>query len=216
MKKIKIVNLNFDTRTKIIMFFCIIIAICIIADSFYTICIKQGNVENIGGKNIEYYLNAQEYETMFEVCVNSNKNSNTYTVSEQTNLMENTYNFIIDEKLKINIKPNEIKISKEDMDYEYIINNEGNYDLNNFISFSSIINSINKINDKTLNGSIKRVEVNENIVYKISLEDEYIKKVKNIEIIMSKNEEKIQGIKMYDLSGKELYFITFYSFEVKK
>lgn len=216
MKKVKIVNLNFDTRTKIVMLFCIIIAICIIAYSFYTICIKNGENYNGESQNLEYYLNVQEYKTKFEVCVNSNKNSNTYTVLEETNLVENTYNFTIDEKLNINIKPDEIKISKENIDYEYIINNEEKYISNNFISFSSIINTINKIKDNTLNGNIKRVEVNENIIYKISLEDEYIKKVKNIEIIMSKNEEKIQEIKMYDLDDKEMYFITFSSFEVKK
>lgn len=215
MKNIKIVNLNFDTRTKFVMLFCIIIAICIIIYSFYIVCIKHGDEEKqfIG---LEGYINSKVYQAEFEVCVNSNKNSNTYKVSENTNLEEKTYDFIIDEKMKINIKPNEIKIFKENIDYQYIINNEQKYSENNFISFSTIINLVNSINQNLISGHIKRVEINENIVYKILLENEYIKNVKNIEIIMSKQEEKLQKIKMYDLNDKELYFITFSKMEVKK
>lgn len=216
MKNIKIVSLNFDTRTKCVMFFCIVIAICIISYSFYVVCIKHGGSNTTDESGLEYYLTAKGYEAKFEVCVNSNKNSNTYIVYENTDLQDKTYDFIIDDKVKINIKPNEIKISKENIDYEYIINNEEKYISNNFISFSSIINMINSINQGIIEGSIKRVEVNENIIYKISLQSEYIKKIKSVDIIMSKSDEKMQKIKMYDLNNEELYFITFSSFEVKK
>lgn len=216
MNKIKILTLNFDTRTKIVMAFCIIIAICIIIYSFYFICIRHGNEKTKKTNGIEFYLNAKIYEAKFDVCVNSNKNSNTYTVVENTDLNKKVYNFVINDKMKINIKPNEIKVTKENIDYEYIVKNEDEYISNNFISFSSIINMINSINQNMVNGSIKKVNVNENIIYKITLKNEYIKKVKSVEIIMSKNEEKIQKIKMYDLNDKELYFITFYKLEVKK
>ncbi|MBO5477491.1 MAG: hypothetical protein J6A15_07060 [Clostridia bacterium] len=216
MKNIKIINLNFDMRTKIIMLICIVIAICIIAYSFYTICIKLGRVEDIGEKNIEYYLSAKEYQITFDVTVNSNKNSNTYSVVEKANLLEEIYEYTINDKFQICINPSEIKIFKTNIDYEYITSNQNEYIHNNFISFSSIIKMVNKINEKALNGNIKRVEINENIIYKIEVEEEYIKKIKRIEIIMSKNDEEIQEIKMYDLDNKEMYFITIYNFVVKK
>lgn len=216
MKGIKIFSLNFDTKTKIVMSICIVIAICIITYSFYTICIKQGKTENIGEKTLEYYLNAQEYETEFNITVNSNKNSNTYYIYEKANLSENTYEFVIDEKLRINVSSNEIKLSKENIDYEYITSVENEYLSNNFISFSSIIKTIEKIKDNTINGTIKRIEVNENVIYKISLQQEYIKKVGRIELTMSKNEENIQEIRMYDFNDNEMYVICISNFIVKK
>lgn len=216
MKKVKIINLNFDTKTKLVMLISIIIAICIIAYSFYTICIK-----NITGKNdiLEEKLNftsINSYEANYNVLVNSNKNSNMYNVAESVDLLDNTYDYLVDDKLKITIKNDEIKISKEGIAYEYFTKLNSNIENNNFVSFSSIIEIVKKINNSELKGNIKKVEINNNTVYKIHLEDEYIKKIKDIEIIMSDNDKNLLEIKMYNLDGNEQYHLIFNDFKVKK
>lgn len=216
MKKVKIINLNFDTKTKLVMLISIIIAICIIAYSFYTICIK-----NITGKNdiLEEKLNftsINSYEANYNVLVNSNKNSNMYNVAESVDLLDNTYDYLVDDKLKITIKNDEIKISKEGIAYEYFTKLNSSIENNNFVSFSSIIEIVKKINNSELKGNIKKVEINNNTVYKIHLEDEYIKKIKDIEIIMSDNDKNLLEIKMYNLDGNEQYHLIFNDFKVKK
>ena len=84
------------------------------------------------------------------------------------------------------------------------------------MSFSSIINIVNGIKNNTILGNIKKIENDGNIVYKINTNDEIASNIKDIDIEMSKNEDKINQIKIYNLDGKEQYLIVFESFIVKK
>lgn len=214
MKKINIVNLSFDKKTKIVMLICIIIAICIIIYSFYYICIENGIKTNVLN-SIENLANICEYNIEFNVKVYSNKNEDEYKVIENSNILENRYSFLIDDELNIQINSNEIKISKKNIDYQYLIE-RGEYKNNNFISFSSIINIIKGINNQSISGNIKKVELDGKIKYKICTDEEYINKIKSIELIMSDNEEKVEIINMYDSENKEKYVITINNFILKK
>lgn len=215
MKKIKIFAFNFDTKVKIIMMCSILISVVIIIYSFYNICIENGiKSESISKK--EDFFNIKEYEAQYTVTVNSNKNTNTYKVKEITNILQNEYTYIIDDILNINITNNQINISKENIDYKYVIEKMSDYGNSNFMSFSSIINIVNGIKDNTLSGNIKKIENDGNVVYKIHTDDEIVQNIKDIDIEMSKNEDKINQIKIYNLDGKEQYFIVFESFIVKK
>ncbi len=215
MKKIKIIALNFDDKIKILISISIIISVVIIIYSFYNICIENG-VKKDNASSIEDLSQITEYEAMYTVNVVSNKNSNTYKVKEITNILQNEYTYIIDDVLNINITNNQISISKENIDYKYIIEKISDYGNSNFLSFSTIIDIINKIENNNIIGNIKRVESNGNIVYKIHTEEEIISKIKDIDIEMSKSEDKIMQIKMYNLDGIEQYLLTFESFIVKK
>ena len=215
MKKIKIFAFNFDTKVKIIMMCSILISVVIIIYSFYNICIENGiKSESISKK--EDFFNIKEYEAQYTVTVNSNKNTNTYKVKEITNILQNEYTYIIDDILNINITNNQINISKENIDYKYVIEKMSDYGNSNFMSFSSIINIVNGIKDNTLSGNIKKIENDGNVVYKIHTDDEIVQNIKDIDIEMSKNEDKINQIKIYNLDGKEQYLIVFESFIVKK
>lgn len=215
MKKIKIFAFNFDTKVKIIMMCSILISVVIIIYSFYNICIENGiKSESISKK--EDFFDIKEYEAQYTVTVNSNKNTNTYKVKEITNILQNEYTYIIDDILNINITNNQINISKENIDYKYVIEKMSDYGNSNFMSFSSIINIVNGIKDNTLSGNIKKIENDGNVVYKIHTDDEIVQNIKDIDIEMSKNEDKINQIKIYNLDGKEQYFIVFESFIVKK
>lgn len=215
MKKIKIFAFNFDTKVKIIMMCSILISVVIIIYSFYNICIENGiKSESISKK--EDFFDIKEYEAQYTVTVNSNKNTNTYKVKEITNILQNEYTYIIDDILNINITNNQINISKENIDYKYVIEKMSDYGNSNFMSFSSIINIVNGIKDNTLSGNIKKIENDGNVVYKIHTDDEIVPNIKDIDVEMSKNENKINQIKIYNLDGKEQYFIVFESFIVKK
>lgn len=215
MKKIKIFAFNFDTKVKIIMMCSILISVVIIIYSFYNICIENGiKSESISKK--EDFFNIKEYEAQYTVTVNSNKNTNTYKVKEITNILQNEYTYIIDDILNINITNNQINISKENIDYKYVIEKMSDYGNSNFMSFSSIINIVNGIKDNTLSGNIKKIENDGNVVYKIHTDDEIVPNIKDIDVEMSKNEDKINQIKIYNLDGKEQYLIVFESFIVKK
>ena len=215
MKKIKIFAFNFDTKVKIIMMCSIIISVVIIIYSFYNICIENGiKSESISKK--EDFFNIKEYEAQYTVTVNSNKNTNTYKVKEITNLLQNQYTYIIDDILNINITNNQINISKYNIDYKYAIEKMSDYGNSNLMSFSSIINIVNGIKDNTILGNIKKIENDGNVVYKIHTNDEIASNIKYIDIEMSKNEDKINQIKIYNLDGKEQYLIVFESFIVKK
>lgn len=215
MKKIKIIALNFDDRIKVLMAISIIISIVIIIYSFYSICIENG-VKNDDVSSIEDPFKISRYEATYTVNVVSNKNSNTYKVKENADILNGEYTFIIDDKLNINITSNQINISKENIDYKYIIEKISDYGNSNFLSFSTIIDIINKIETDNAIGNIKKVESDGKIIYKIHTNEEIISKIKDIDIEMSKNEEKIMEIKMYNLDGIEQYFIAFESFIVKK
>ena len=215
MKKIKIFAFNFDTKVKIIMMCSILISVVIIIYSFYNICIENGiKSESIPKK--EDFFNIKEYEAQYTVTVNSNKNTNTYKVKEITNLLQNEYTYIIDDMLNINITNNQINISKYNIDYKYAIEKMSDYGYSNLMSFSSIINIVNGIKNNTILGNIKKIENDGNIVYKIHTNDEIVQNIKDIDIEMSKNEDKINQIKIYNLDGKEQYLIVFESFIVKK
>ena len=215
MKKIKIFAFNFDTKVKIIMVCSIIISVVIIIYSFYNICIENGiKSESIPKK--EDFFNIKEYEAQYTVTVNSNKNTNTYKVKEITNILQNEYTYIIDDILNINITNNQINISKENIDYKYAIEKMSDYGNSNFMSFSTVINIINSIRNNSISGNIKKIENDGNVVYKIHTDNEVVSNIKDIDVEMSKNEDKINQIKIYNLDGKEQYLIVFESFIVKK
>lgn len=215
MKKIKIFAFNFDTKVKIIMVCSIMISVVIIMYSFYNICIENG-IKSESISNKENLFNVEEYEAQYTITINSNKNTNTYKVKEITNLLQNEYTYIIDDMLNINITNNQINISKYNIDYKYAIEKMSDYGNSNLMSFSSIINIVNGIKDNTILGNIKKIENDGNIVYKINTNDEIASNIKDIDIEMSKNEDKINQIKIYNLDGKEQYLIVFESFIVKK
>ena len=215
MKKIKIFAFNFDTKVKIIMMCSILISVVIIIYSFYNICIENG-IKSESIPNKEDFFNIKEYESQYTVTVNSNKNTNTYKVKEITNILQNEYTYIIDDILNINITNNQINISKENIDYKYVIEKMSDYGNSNFMSFSSIINIVNGIKDNILSGNIKKIENDGNVVYKIHTDDEIVPNIKDIDVEMSKNEDKINQIRIYNLDGKEQYLIVFESFIVKK
>ena len=215
MKKIKIFAFNFDTKVKIIMVCSIIISVVIIIYSFYNICIENG-IKSKSISNKGNLFNIEEYEAQYTITINSNKNTNTYKVKEITNLLQNEYTYIIDDMLNINITNDQISITKNNIDYKYIIEKISDYGNSNLMSFSSIINIVNGIKNNTILGNIKKIENDGNIVYKINTNDEIASNIKDIDIEMSKNEDKINQIKIYNLDGKEQYLIVFESFIVKK
>lgn len=215
MKKIKIFAFNFDTKVKIIMVCSIMISVVIIMYSFYNICIENG-IKSESISNKENLFNVEEYEAQYTITINSNKNTNTYKVKEITNLLQNEYTYIIDDMLNINITNNQINISKYNIDYKYAIEKMSDYGNSNLMSFSSIINIVNGIKNNTILGNIKKIENDGNVVYKIHTNDEIVQNIKDIDIEMSKNEDKINQIKIYNLDGKEQYLIVFESFIVKK
>ncbi len=215
MKKIKIFAFNFDTKVKIIMMCSILISVVIIIYSFYNICIENG-IKSESIPNKEDFFNIKEYEAQYTVTVNSNKNTNTYKVKEITNILQNEYTYIIDDILNINITNNQINISKENIDYKYAIEKMSDYGNSNFMSFSTVINIINSIRNNSISGNIKKIENDGNVVYKIHTDNEVVSNIKDIDVEMSKNEDKINQIKIYNLDGKEQYLIVFESFIVKK
>lgn len=215
MKKIKIFAFNFDTKVKIIMMCSILISVVIIIYSFYNICIENG-IKSESIPNKEDFFNIKEYEAQYTVTVNSNKNTNTYKVKEITNILQNEYTYIIDDILNINITNNQINISKENIDYKYTIEKMSDYGNSNFMSFSTVINIINSIRNNSISGNIKKIENDGNVVYKIHTDNEVVSNIKDIDVEMSKNEDKINQIKIYNLDGKEQYLIVFESFIVKK
>ena len=208
MKKIKIFAFNFDTKVKIIMVCSIMISVVIIMYSFYNICIENG-IKSESISNKENLFNVEEYEAQYTITINSNKNTNTYKVKEITNLLQNEYTYIIDDMLNINVTNNQINISKYNIDYKYAIEKMSDYGNSNLMSSSSIINIVNGIKNNTILGNIKKIENDGNVVYKIHTNDEIASNIKYIDIEMSKNEDKINQIKIYNLDGKEQYLIVF-------
>lgn len=216
MKKFNVLSINFDTKVKIVMTICIIIAIIIISYSFYNICFKNGiKSEKISLVDINDFLSINCYEAEYEITVNSNKNSNTYNVKESADIENGKYNYVIDNNLYIQINKDEIRLKKENIEYEYVttlLNNPNN----NFISFSTVIEIIRKIQNNSISGNIKRIDSDDNVVYKVTMEDEYIKNISQIEIHLSKSQNKILFLNMFNKDKKEQYSISFVNFTVKK
>lgn len=218
MKKVNIINFNFDFKVKVLLAICTVISAIIISFSFYIICINHGDSNNLPEKilsDINEFASITKYEGRYTVTVNSNKNSNTYTVCEDVDIENGEYNYCINDILHINISKNGINISKDDMTYQYFTE-FSQEDYKNFISFSSIIDIISKLNNSTIEGNIKKIEENENVTYIINTKNDYISQIYKIEIIMSKYENLINCIKMYNLEEKEQYNIKIDSFTVKK
>ncbi len=213
----KILNITFDTRVKILVVICVIIALTIISYSFYYICIRENKEEIQPQKieNIEEILDVLCYEAKYDVTVNANKTTNTYNVAENVDLENNTYNMVIDETLTISINSNNTSVKRQNMEYEYFTTT-GEILKNNAISFSSIIECIKKISNKEIKGNIKRIEQDDKFIYQISTDENYIEKVKRIEITTQKENCKITEIKMYNSEENELYSMIFESFMVKK
>jgi len=214
---LKILNITFDTRVKILVVICVIIALTIISYSFYYICIRENKEEIQPQKieNIEEILDVLCYEAKYDVTVNANKTTNTYNVAENVDLENNTYNMVIDETLTISINSNNTSVKRQNMEYEYFTTT---WEIlkNNAISFSSIIECIKKISNKEIKGNIKRIEQDDKFIYQISTDENYIEKVKRIEITTQKENCKITEIKMYNSEENELYSMIFESFMVKK
>lgn len=213
----KILNITFDTRVKILIVICVIIALTIISYSFYYICIRENKeeIETPKVENIEEILDVLCYESKYNVTVNGNKTTNTYDVVENVDLENNIYNMVIDGTLMISINSDNTSIKKQNMEYEYFTTT-GEIFKNNAISFSSIIECIKKISSKEINGNIKRIEQDNKFIYQISTDESYIEKVNRIEITVEKEKCKITEIKMYNSEGNELYSMIFESFMVKK
>ena len=209
---ISFVKLDFDKRTKIVMGISIIISVLIIIYAFYNICIK--NIINtpkasIDLNNITKILN---YEWTGIVRVTSNKNVNNYMLSEISNIETDEYCYILD-KMNIIVKPDEIKIKKEGIDYEYITKELSLIEKNNLISFSTIIETINNIENGVINGEISE-EMHENYTYiNILLKDNI--KISKICIIIA-NDNTILETVIYNNSGEEQIDIKYESFDVKK
>ncbi len=205
---IKIVSINFDSKTKIIMCISIVIAICIIAYNFYNICIR--NDDDIITKAEFDFSKIVYFESESEITVNSNKNSNVYRVHELSSLEENKYNYKIDNELEIDINNDEIRISNFNIENDYITANQY-LEKYNYMSIASIIKLFNEINNQSIEGKISRVTQNNETIYKLYFND---KKVKYIEIYL--NENNLKEIKIFEDENKELYYIKINSFIVKK
>lgn len=210
---LKIFSITFDTKVKILIIICVIIAITIISYSFYYICINSNKPQEIETKNIESILDVKSYEAKYSIVVNGNKTTNTYMIFEDVDFENNIYNITVNNDLNISITSDSTKLQKNDMQYEYI---SQEISFKNPVAFSSVINCIKKISSDQIKGKITRVEQNDRYIYEIVTEEEYIEKVKKIEICVLKENCKLFEIKMYNFDEKELYSIAFESFNVKK
>ncbi len=214
----KILNITFDTKVKILVIICVLIALTIISYSFYYICIKEKETiaEPQKIESIETMLDVLCYEAKYDVVVNSNKTENKYSVSENVDFENQTYDMVIDEKLSISINSENTSIKKQNMEYEYFTFNNGEILKNNAISFSTIIDCIKKISCNEIEGNIKRIEQDDKYIYQILTDKNYIEKVKRTDIVVQKENCKITEIKMYNSEENELYTMIFESFLVKK
>ncbi len=210
---LKIFSITFDTKVKILIIICVIIAITIISYSFFYICVSSNKSQPKEIQSIENMLDVIAYEAKYSIVVNSNKTTNTYMICEDVDFENNIYNITVNNDLNISITSDSTKLQKNDMQYEYI---SQEISFKNPIAFSSIINCIKKISSDQIKGKITRVEQNDRYIYEITTEEEYIEKVKKIEICVLKENCKIFEIKLYNLDEKELYSIDFESFNVKK
>lgn len=219
MNNIKICALNFDAKVKIIIVICVIIAISILSYSIYNILIKNGEdekeIEN-KIKTLEDITEINTYYSEYEVTVVGNKTENKYKVKENVDFLENLYEMVLDDTLSISISNDSSKISKKDIDYDYVTQNNSNIILNNPMSFSTIIDCMKKIKNKEINGTITKIEKDDVDIYNILIEDEYLKDIKKLEIYTFRKNCNVYEIKMYNNDEKLMYILTFEHFVVKK
>lgn len=214
-ENIKIFNVTFDTKVKVLIIICVVIATMIICYTFYYIIINEGDASDTKNGDINSILDIKCYEAEYDITVNGNRTINCYNVKEDVDLENNIYNMVINDTLNISINSTDTKIVKDKMENDYVINTNEILE-NNAISFSSIISCYKKISNNEIEGNITRIEQDDRYIYCIVTNEEYIKKVKKIQITTLKDNCKIIEIKMYNSDENELYSMVFKSFIVKK
>lgn len=204
---IRIVSISFDKRTKIIMGISIIIAICIMIFNFYNIIIKNEN--EIDVKNIELE-NICEFEAIYTVEVNSNKNMNEYKVKENCNLENNVSNIEIENGIILKNDENELVITDKNNTLEYKTPLDFNMDIN-YIFIGNIIEIYRKLKNNIISGKIEKIN-EDNFVTYICYFDE--KNMNRLEIKMEDN--VIVEIVIYDIEDNVKNYIKIDNFVVKK
>ena len=204
---IRIVSISFDKRTKIIMGISIIIAICIMIFNFYNIIIKNEN--EIDVKNIELE-NICEFEAIYTVEVNSNKNMNEYIVKENCNLENNVSNIEIENGIILKNDENELVITDKNNTLEYKTPLDFNMDIN-YIFIGNIIEIYRKLKNNIISGKIEKIN-EDNFVTYICYFDE--KNMNRLEIKMEDN--VIVEIVIYDIEDNVKNYIKIDNFVVKK
>ncbi len=204
---IKIISLEFDKRTKIIMCIAIIIAFCIMAYNLYNIVVKNSVVSQINP--IEFY-NVLEFEATYSVKVNSNKNSNTYSVVENTSYENNTSKLAFDNGITIekNDKLVSIKDYTVSLEYSFDFDYTSKY---NYVSIGDIIYLYNQINNQEVQGKIEKIEKDGNVTFKLYITDKAICLIE-IKVVNS----NLCEIVMYDNENNIKYYIKIDDFIVKK
>lgn len=213
MNKIKIWTLTFDDKLKFVISICILLAISVIAFSFYYILIKAKK-ENI---YIKDFFEIKNYETNYNLTVFSNKNSNIYHIYEKADLNQNKYLYLTDNGLKIEIDNGLISITKNEVEYDYIeeLNEQNMNMMSNYISFSSIIKVVKNINENLLAGNIVKVEENGKIYYEIETEEDVFYNIKYIKVEIDKYDNCLHYVTMCDNARNAIYFVDFQDFIVK-
>ncbi len=220
MKYFKTINFSFDIKVKLLIVVCVSIAIIGICYAYFVICINKGestksnlsknqcnmtDIDNIAGINC--------YLAKYQATVNSNKNTNEYSILEDVDMLNNKYKFILEDNIIIEISDDSTKyINENSKTKESII--DGIYDEYNYISLSSVIKIINEILNGNIDGKIVKVEENGNVIFNIKINEEN-KKISTIEVIIDKS-CKINEIKMYNNDSNLMYNIVYESLEVKK
>ncbi len=220
MKYFKTINFSFDIKVKLLIVVCVSIAIIGICYAYFVICINKGestksnlsksqcnmtDINNIAGINC--------YLAKYQVTVNSNKNTNEYSILEDVDMLNNKYKFILEDNIVIEISEDSTKyINENSKTKESII--DGIYNEHNYISLSSVIKIINKILSGDIDGKIVKVEEDGNVILNIKINEEN-KKISTIEVIIDKS-CKINEIKMYNNESNLVYNIVYESLEVKK
>ena len=131
-------------------------------------------------------------------------------------ITKNKYSKKISNLEKIHIQEfiNDYGVSLEQVDTDETKEND------RYISYALYYNldDTNKVSlsNKEIKGNIKRIEQDDKFIYQISTDENYIEKVKRIEITTQKENCKITEIKMYNSEENELYSMIFESFMVKK
>lgn len=209
LEKFKTYTLTFDFKVKVIITFCVMLAIIIISYSFYVICIKdESQAEEKKIDAIESILGINEYEAKYKLKVISNKNENEYEIVENANLLEDKYEYVFDDEIKIQIEKDTSTLLNQKINKSFEYNSQNKY--NNFVSLASIIKYLNS-NTQT---KITKVECDNNTQYKIDITDLF-PDITKIDILVDSS-CKINEIKMYNKDSNIVYHLLYESFKVKK
>lgn len=185
------------------------LAIIIISYSFYVICIKdESQAEEKKIDAIESILGINEYEAKYKLKVISNKNENEYEIVENANLLEDKYEYVFDDEIKIQIEKDTSTLLNQKINKSFEYNSQNKY--NNFVSLASIIKYLNS-NTQT---KITKVECDNNTQYKIDITDLF-PDITKIDILVDSS-CKINEIKMYNKDSNIVYHLLYESFKVKK